>query len=199
MRAEPHGIDLGPLVPMGKQRVVTKDGLVDLAPEVIARDLPRVSEWLAKEPPTGLVLIGRRHVRSNNSWMHNIVSLTKGPDRATLLMHPDDAAARDLRAGERVRITTRVGSIETKLALSDAMRAGVVSLPHGFGHAAARDHLRVAGALDGPSLNAITDDTYLEPLTATAVLNGVEVTVERVAQKTRDEAPTNVPLAHPQR
>ncbi len=182
VRAAPHGIDLGPLVPMGRARVVTRDGLVDLAPAALTPDVARVSAWLSRESTEGLVLIGRRHVRSNNSWMHNLHSLTKGPDRSMLLMHPDDARARGLSDGERVRVSSRVGSVEAKLSLSDEVRLGVVSLPHGFGHAAAKDTLRIAGALEGPNMNAITDDRLLEPLTATAILNGVDVRVERLAE-----------------
>ena len=94
VRAAKHGIDLGPLVPMGRERVVTPDGLVDLAPAALTSDLPRVAAWLVKPSRPELVLIGRRHVRSNNSWMHNVRSLTKGPDRAMLLMNPEDAAKR---------------------------------------------------------------------------------------------------------
>ena len=180
VRAAKHGIDLGPLVPMGRERVVTRDGLVDLAPAALTSDLPRVAAWLVKPSRPELVLIGRRHVRSNNSWMHNVRSLTKGPDRAMLLMNPEDAAKRGIAAGERVRVVSRVGSVEANLALSDEVRPGVVSLPHGFGHTAAKDTMRIAGALDGPSMNAITDDLFIEPLTGTAVLNGVEVRIEKL-------------------
>lgn len=181
VRNAPHGIDLGPLVPMGRDRVVTPDGKVDVAPAPIVADVPRVTAWLTRAPSNALRLIGRRHVRSNNSWMHNVVSLTKGPDRTMLLMHPVDAEARGLANDDAVRVSSRVGSVTTRVALSTDLRPGVVCLPHGFGHAAASDTLRVAGALGGPNMNAITDDERLEPLTGTAVLNGTEVRVERLA------------------
>jgi anaerobic selenocysteine-containing dehydrogenase len=181
VRAAPHGIDLGPLVPMARERVLTSDGRVDLAPAPLVADVARVSAWLARGAPRELLLIGRRHVRSNNSWMHNVPSLVKGPDRSMLLVHPDDAEARGLTDRMRVTVTSRVGSVEARVAVSDEVAPGVVSLPHGFGHAAARDTLRVAGSVEGPSMNAITDDELVEPLSGTAVLNGVPVRVERLA------------------
>jgi anaerobic selenocysteine-containing dehydrogenase len=178
VKAAPHGIDLGPLVPMGKERVVTADHMIALAPKLLLDDVPRLEAWLARAEQPELVLIGRRHLRSNNSWMHNVRSLTKGPDRAQLFMHPDDAKSRGLADGARVRVKSRVGVVDAKLELTADVGRGVVSLPHGFGHAAARDTMKIAGALEGPSMNAITDDALLEPLTSTAILNGMEVDVE---------------------
>ncbi|MFO0612745.1 MAG: molybdopterin-dependent oxidoreductase [Polyangiaceae bacterium] len=180
LRASPHGIDFGPLVPMGRERVRTKDGKVDLAPAPLVADVPRVESWARTSARPELVLIGRRHLRSNNSWMHNLVSLTKGPSRASLLMNPGDARARGLESGARVRVKSRVGAVEASVELTDDVGLGVVSLPHGFGHAVAKDTMRVAGALEGPNMNAITDDHFLEPLTGTAILNGVPVVVEAI-------------------
>ena len=189
LRAAPHGIDLGPLVPMGRERVRSKTGLVDLAPEPLVADVPRVGRWLAAGRSRELVLIGRRHMRSNNSWMHNVHSLTKGPDRATLMMHPDDARRLGLLNGRPVRMTTGSGAVQARLEVTPDMLPGVVSLPHGFGHAAAKDTLRIAGALPGPSFNAISDERRVEPLTGTAILTGLSVTVEPVAEE-MDARPT---------
>jgi anaerobic selenocysteine-containing dehydrogenase len=185
LRAAPHGIDLGPLVPSAHERVRTPNRKVVLAPPVLLDDLRRVEAWLARsnEP---LVMIGRRHVRSNNSWMHNLKSLVKGPERTSLLMHPDDAAARGLGEGAPVFVKSRVGEVSAKVELTTDIAPGVVSLPHGFGHASARETLRVAGEVAGPNLNALTDDTLLEPLTGTAILNGVPVEV-RAAPAPRAE------------
>jgi anaerobic selenocysteine-containing dehydrogenase len=177
VRRAPHGIDLGPLVPMRHQRVTTPSGLVELAPPALVKDIARVEQWLER-PADGLLLIGRRHMRSNNSWMHNIHSLTKGPDRSTLLMHEEDARGRGMAAGDQVRVTSRVGSVTVRLEMTKDILPGVVSLPHGFGHAAAAGTMRIAGALAGVNVNAITDDLLVEPLTGTAILNGVPVTVE---------------------
>jgi anaerobic selenocysteine-containing dehydrogenase len=170
VKRAPHGIDLGPLVP---RREPTK---VDLAPALLVGEIARVERWLA-ERPDGLVLIGRRHLRTNNSWMHNCPSLVKGPDRATLLMHPDDAAALGLAAGAEVRVKSNVGEVACRLELSGDVMRGVVSLPHGYGHAASAPHMRVAGATPGPNINALTDPQTVEPLIGTAILNGVPVTV----------------------
>jgi anaerobic selenocysteine-containing dehydrogenase len=181
LRAAPHGLDLGPLVPSRRARVRTPDARVRLAPEVFLREVPRVDRWIedAASPPGGdaLRLVGRRHLRSNNSWMHNLRSLAKGPDRAQILMHPDDAARRALAHGARVRVTSRAGEVVATLAVTDDMRPGVVSLPHGYGHADAAPTLRVAGALAGPNVNALTDETTVEPLVGASILSGLVVTV----------------------
>ncbi len=177
VRRAPHGIDLGPLVPMGRERVRTRDGLVDLCPGPLVADVDRVEHWLATPAGASLSMIGRRHVRSNNSWMHNLPSLVKGPDRATLQMHPQDAAHAGLAAGAGVHVQGRAGAVTARLELTYDVMPGVVSLPHGFGHADAADTLRVAGAVPGPNANAVTDEHLLDPITGTAVLNGVPVTV----------------------
>jgi anaerobic selenocysteine-containing dehydrogenase len=180
LRRAPHGIDLGPLVPSRKNRVRTPDGKVALAPALLRAEVPRVAQWIDERAShgDGLVLIGRRHMRTNNSWMHNCRSLVKGPDRARLLMNPADVARLGLRDGQVVAVRSRVGVVSAPLEASDDVMVGVVSLPHGYGHAAAADTLRVAGATPGPNLNAVTDDAVVEALSGTAVLNGVPVTVE---------------------
>ena len=128
-------------------------------------------------------MIGRRHVRSNNSWMHNLRSLVKGPDRATLQMHPDDAVRLGLAGGASVRVKSRAGAVTARLEVTDDVMPGIVSLPHGFGHQAAAATMKIAGALPGPSANAVTDELMLEPLTSTAILQGVPVTVEALGEQ----------------
>jgi anaerobic selenocysteine-containing dehydrogenase len=140
-------------------------------------DVDRVERWLATPSGAGLSMIGRRHVRSNNSWMHNLHSLVKGPDRATLQMHPEDAARAGLAGGASVHVQSRAGAVTARLELTANVMPGVVSLPHGFGHADAAATLRVAGTVPGPNANAVTDEHLVDPITGTAVLNGVPVTV----------------------
>jgi anaerobic selenocysteine-containing dehydrogenase len=177
----PHGLDLGPLRPCRHEKVHTPDGRVRLAPEPLVADLPRLDRWLSSQErsqrvPDELLLIGRRHLRSNNSWMHNLRSLTKGPSRSQLLMHPDDAAARSLADGARVEVESRTGVVQADLAVTDAVGRGVVSLPHGFGHG--ESSLRIAAAVAGPNMNALTGE--VEPLLGTSILNGVPVRVRPV-------------------
>jgi anaerobic selenocysteine-containing dehydrogenase len=178
LRELPHGIDLGPLVPSRKRKVRTPDGLVRLYPEVYRADVPRLDAWVDAGRVGGLVLIGRRHLRSNNSWMHNVRSLVKGPDRTHLLMHPGDAAARRLTDGTRVRVRSRVGEVAARVTITDEIMAGVVSLPHGFGHQSAQATMKIAGAIDAPNANGLTDEALIEPLIGNSILNGVPVTVE---------------------
>ena len=170
LQHHPHGLDLGPLRPAREQRVRTIDGRARLVPEVLAADLPRLERWLetrAAAPP-GLVLIGRRHLRSNNSWMHNLYSLVKGPSRSQLLMHPQDAADRAVVEGARVTVRSRVGAIDATVKLTEDLQRGVVCLPHGFGH---------QGGARGPNVNALTDELFVEPVLGTSILNGLPVDV----------------------
>lgn len=188
LRREVHGVDLGPLVPMRSQRVNKPGAKVDLcAPDVLA-DLRRVDAEVERAASAegsaggaGLLLIGRRHVRSNNSWMHNCPSLVKGPDRTALLVHPADAASRGLVDGGVARVKSRVGEVTARVKVTDEVMAGVVSLPHGFGQGVVKETLRVAGAVGAAGMNVLTDDAVVEPLTGSAVLTGVRVTVEAVA------------------
>jgi anaerobic selenocysteine-containing dehydrogenase len=162
LRAAEHGVDLGPLQRTTQQRVFHRGGRIELVPEPLTRDLPRLEQWLAKGRPA-LVLIGRRHLRSNNSWMNDLASLAKGPDRTRLLIHPLDAAPLG-PTGTRVRVQSRAGALIATLEVSEKMMPGVVSLPHGFHQ---------------PSANALTDEQFVEPVLGTSILNGVEVQLAR--------------------
>ena len=175
----PHGIDLGPLQPNLAARLKTEDGLVHAAPVELLGDLQR---FLAVTLPAEdeLLLIGRRHVRSNNSWMHNYHRLVKGKPRHQLLMNPVDLDARGLADGQRVRIRSRVGAVEVEVAASDELMPGVISLPHGWGHARRGVQMDIARAQPGASANDLTDERLLDSLSGNAVLNGVPVRVEAV-------------------
>ncbi|MBM4359896.1 MAG: molybdopterin-dependent oxidoreductase [Deltaproteobacteria bacterium] len=182
VRREPHGLDLGALEPVMPARLETADRRIALVPPGFERDMPRlVAELERPVAKEGLVLIGRRQLRTNNSWLHNSLRMAKGQDRCTLLMHPEDAAERGLEHGQRVRLTSRVGAIEVPLQLNDRMMRGVVSLPHGFGHDREGMRLRVASAHPGRSINDVTDELRVDPLTGTTAFSGVPVIVEAVA------------------
>jgi anaerobic selenocysteine-containing dehydrogenase len=176
----PHGLDLGPLEPCLPERLNTKGRKIQLAPAPIVEDLKRLDARFltGAQAPRGLELVSRRQLRSNNSWMHNSARLVRGKDRCTLLVHPLDAAERGLVTGERVRVASRVGSIVVPLEVSDEVMPGVVSLPHGWGHARAGVEQSVARAHPGESVNDLTDETHLDALCGTASLSGVVVTVE---------------------
>ncbi|HEV7556827.1 MAG TPA: molybdopterin oxidoreductase family protein, partial [Kofleriaceae bacterium] len=178
LRANPHGIDLGPLVPRLPKRLGTRDHKVQLAPREYLADLPRLERT---QPADGLVLIGRRHLRSNNSWLHNSERLVKGPPRCTLLIHPDDAASRGLVDGEMASVSTSRGSIELLVEITDAMMRGVVSVPHGWGHGREGVRLRVASAHAGASVNDINDPAAIDELSGTSALTGQRVEVVAIA------------------
>jgi anaerobic selenocysteine-containing dehydrogenase len=183
LEAAPHGIDLGPLEPVLPRALRTADRRIALAPAPLVADLSRLRSRLDAAPgaAASLALIGRRDLRSNNSWMHNSVRLTKGRDRCTLLMHPADAAARGLAAGERVRVRSRVGQVDATLSVTEDMRPGVVSLPHGWGHHRPGTRLRVAAERPGASLNDVTDEQDVDRLSGTSMLSGLSVEVTRAA------------------
>ncbi|MFD9076328.1 molybdopterin oxidoreductase family protein, partial [Streptomyces lasiicapitis] len=173
----PHGIDLGPLAPRIPQLLKTRSGRVELLPEPIVEDLPRLAAALDADPTAGLVLVGRRHLRSNNSWMHNVPALMGGSNRCTLHVHPDDAARLGLDDGQHARVSAAGGEIAVPVEITDAVRPGVVSLPHGWGHDRPGTRLSVAAADPGANVNQLLDGTLLDPLSGTAVLNGFEVSL----------------------
>jgi anaerobic selenocysteine-containing dehydrogenase len=178
--AHPHGVDLGALEPRIPEILRTPSGKVELAPEPILADLPRVREALDRDEPP-LVVVGRRHLRSNNSWMHNVPSLVKGKELCTLQINAGDAARHGLTDGGKAQVTSRVGKIEVTVEVTDGIAPGVVSLPHGWGHDRPGAELSVAAAHAGVNANLLTDDLRLDPLSGTAVLNGVEVEVTAVS------------------
>ena len=187
LRGAPHGIDLGPLEP-GRiaSRVATPDGLVDLAPEDFVREARcRLLAEAGRQPDGDLTLIGRRELRSNNSWLHNSPRLMKGRDRCTLLVHPDDAAPRRLVSGELAEVASDAGSTTVPVEVTDAVRPGVVSLPHGWGHRRDGVRLRVAGEQPGASANDVTSERHLDTLSGNAAFNGVPVTVQRSSRPER--------------
>jgi len=179
LKEHPHGIDIGPLLPSLPQRLHHQNKRIDAAPPALLTELARAETELLSAPSDGLRLIGRRHVRSNNSWMHNFERLVKGKPRHQLLMHPQDLASRGLSDGTRVR--SRVGEVEVEVAASEEMMPGVVSLPHGWGHAREGVQMPVAQAHAGVSVNDLTDDHYLDRLSGNAALNGLAVEVRPLA------------------
>jgi anaerobic selenocysteine-containing dehydrogenase len=174
--AAPNGVDLGPLEPGLPRRLATSDRKVQLAPAMYLADLARVADSLQHASPS-LSLIGRRHVRSNNSWMHNSHRLVKGKPRCTLLIHPDDAARRGVVDGALIRVSSRVGTVEVAAEITSDIQRGVVSLPHGWGHRRAGVQLAIASAHAGVSINDLVDEQRVDALTGTAVLNGTPVEV----------------------
>jgi anaerobic selenocysteine-containing dehydrogenase len=181
LEANPHGVDLGPLLPRLPDVLRTPSGMVELAAEPILADLPRLAAGLAHPPNGGLVLVGRRDLRSNNSWMHNVRVLVKGKPRCTLHVHPDDAARLGLEDGRPAQVTSRTGKLEVPVEVTDAIRPGVVSLPHGWGHDLPGVRLSVASEYAGVNTNLLTDDELIDPVSGTAALNGVPVEVAAVS------------------
>ena len=180
LKRAPHGIDLGPLTSSLPGRLRTADKQIELAPEVLVKDLERVKARLlgaTAESNSHLLLIGRRQLRSNNSWLHNSERMVKGKVRCTIVMHPNDAADRDLISGQKVVVRSKVGSIVLPVEVSEEMMPGVVSIPHGWGHDRSGNRLEVAQQHAGASINDLTDNQAIDALCGTAAFNGTPVTV----------------------
>lgn len=183
LKEQPHGIDLGPLKPCLPKRLFTSNKRINLTPTRITADLKRIPQLIEAHQGESkpLRLIGRRDLRSNNSWMHNSPRLMKGHDRCTLLMHPQDAIRRELQAGQAVEVSSNTGSIQLKLELSEEMMPGVISIPHGWGHHLAGIQLQVAHTKAGVNVNELTSNERIDVPTGNAVFNGLAVEVAAVS------------------
>jgi anaerobic selenocysteine-containing dehydrogenase len=171
----PHGLDLGPLEPRLPEVLRTPSGKIELAPEPIVADVERLAASLERRRNGGMTLIGRRQLRSNNSWMHNVGHLVRGRDRCTAHVHPLDAERLGLEDGELASVTSGQGSIEVPVEVTDAIMPGVVSVPHGWGHDDPQTRMKVASAHPGANSNLLADDLAVDPLSGNAVLNGIPV------------------------
>jgi anaerobic selenocysteine-containing dehydrogenase len=176
LKKSPNGVDLGPLEPRLPARLQTRGKRIDLAQPMVLDDLARVRSSLAAPTGEELLLIGRRHQRDCNSWMHNTERLTKGKARHQLLMHPSDLADRGLTDGAVVEVASRVGKVAVEVKATDDVMQGVVSLPHGYGHGAPGTRLGVSNGVPGVSINDLTDPEALD-VSGNSALNGVPVTV----------------------
>ncbi len=187
LKENPHGIDYGPLVERLPGALKTASGKLEMAPQLVVDDFDRFRASLQAAASSdsgfddGLLLIGRRHVRSNNSWMHNINVLVKGKSRTALYMHPDDAASRKIDDGSTVLVASQVGEVETAVELTDDLMPGVVCLPHGWGHNVEGTRMSIAREQIGANLNELIDDAVTDVPSGNSVLNGVPVTVAPVA------------------
>jgi anaerobic selenocysteine-containing dehydrogenase len=181
-----HGIDFGPSSSPIDDVLRTASGDIELAHDNILGDLSRLRSRMG-EPRPPLVLIGRRHVRSNNSWLHNVPALMRGRDRSTLVIHPNDAGERRLTSGDRARVTTEAGCVEAVVEVSDEIRPGVVSLPHGFGHDRPGTRSSVASSRPGPNTNVLMPGTFIDQPSGNAAVNGVAVEVTAVPSSGRGD------------
>nr|WP_317199599.1 molybdopterin oxidoreductase family protein [uncultured Psychrobacter sp.] len=188
LKKNPHGMDLGPLKRMLPQAIKHKDKQIALNVDFYQADLARVQEMMANYDDEQILLIGRRHVRSNNSWLHNSQRLVKGKPRCTLMLHPDTAREYGIEDGQDVEVTSRVGQVTISAEVTDELMAGVVSIPHGWGHGRSGVKQKIAQAHAGVSVNDLTDDTLIDELCGNAAVNGVPVKLEAIAVKDQVEA-----------
>lgn len=180
LKGSPHGVDLGELQPCLPERLMTTDKRINLAPEIFLSDLSRLKSEPAADAAFPFDLIGRRHLRDCNSWMHNSQLLMKGKNRCTLMMNTTDAEGLGLKNGDAVRVSSRVGSVDLPVVLTDNIGAGVVSIPHGYGHGRNGTDLNVAANHAGVSINDLTDETVLDDLTGNAAFSSVRVRIEAI-------------------
>ena len=180
LKAQPNGVNFGQMVPRVPEVLGTSDGKIRLAPQYLLDDLPRLAKRLERAPDE-LVLVSRRHLRSNNSWLHNVPPLMKGKDRCTLLMHRDDASKRRVATGDLVTVTSSGGHIDVPVEVTDAIMPGVVSMPHGWGHGKPGTRMAVANDSPGVNTNILSPPTFIDEPSGNGALNGIPVTVAAVA------------------
>jgi anaerobic selenocysteine-containing dehydrogenase len=172
----PHGIDLGALEPRIPEVLRTPSGMIELAPDELVADVDRLRAAL-DDRQNGFVLVGRRDLRSNNSWMHNVEVLVKGKPRCTLHLHPDDAEKLELADGANAEVRSRTGALSIPVEVTESIRPGVVSIPHGWGHDAEGVELSVARRYAGVNSNLLADEDLIDPVSGTSVLNGIPVEI----------------------
>ncbi|MFE8699378.1 molybdopterin-dependent oxidoreductase [Cytobacillus sp. FJAT-54145] len=183
-----HGIDLGALEPRIPEVLLTSTKKIELAPTPLVKDVERLKAKIVSEDSNQLVLIGRRDLRSNNSWMHNLPVLIKGKERCVLYLHPLDAVNEGIETGDYVKITSRVGSLVVPVVLNEEIKQGVISLPHGWGHHFSDTRLSVASKHEGKNTNLLSDEQVVDEVSGNAVFNGIPVTI----QKTNETEGENV-------
>ena len=181
LEAAPHGVDLGALEARVPEILRTPSGRIELAPPALVADVERLHAALDERRNGGMVLVGRRDLRSNNSWLHNLPKMVSGPARCTAHVHPDDAARLGLTDGEDARVSSRAGAIVVPVEVTEDVMPGVVSIPHGWGHDGRGTAMGVAEAHAGVNSNVLTDELEVEPLSGTAILNGIPVELAPVA------------------
>jgi len=174
-----NGYDMGPLKPRLPERLKTEDQLINCAPEMPLKDLMAFKTETAQPSDGKFSLIGRRHIRSNNSWLHNSHRLLKGPNRCTVMIHPNDAKTLGLEEGDMATVSNHVGTIDIETEITGDIMPGVVSIPHGFGHGRKGVKLSVAASNPGVSMNDLTDPALVDDLSGNAVLNGIPVNISR--------------------
>lgn len=176
LKAHPNGIDFGPMVPQLPDILGTPDKKIRLTPPYLLDDLPRLAARIER-PAEPLVLVSRRHLRSNNSWMHNVPALMKGRDRCTLLIHPVDAARWGIAHDDIVTVKSEAGEIKVPIEVTDAIKPGVVSMPHGWGHGKPGTRTSVANSSPGANTNALSPPTFIDEPSGNGALNGIPVTI----------------------
>ncbi|MCV7398764.1 molybdopterin-dependent oxidoreductase [Mycobacterium fragae] len=176
LKAHPNGIDFGPMVPQLPDILGTPDKKIRLAPPYLLDDLQRLAARIER-PADPLVLVSRRHLRSNNSWMHNVPALMKGKDRCTLLIHPVDAARWGIADDDIVTVKSEAGEIKVPVEVTDAIKPGVVSMPHGWGHGKPGTRMSVANSSPGANTNALSPPTFIDEPSGNGALNGIPVTI----------------------
>lgn len=176
LKANPNGIDFGPMVPQLPGILGTADKKIRLAPQYLLDDLPRLAARMER-PAEPLVLVSRRHLRSNNTWLHNVPALMKGKDRCTLLIHPDDAARCGVGDNDIVTVKSEAGEIRVPVEVTEAIKPGVVSMPHGWGHGKPGTRMAVANSSPGANTNVLSPPTFVDEPSGNGVLNGIPVTI----------------------
>jgi len=173
----PDGVDLGPLEPRMPDVLRTPSGMIELSPQELLGDMDRLAAGLTANTKEKMLLIGRRHVRTNNSWMHNLPLSAKGPNKCTMEINTQDAERLGLQDGDTAAVSNNGQTVNVVAEITDDIMPGVISIPHGFGHSVSGTNMQVAADRPGVNSNLLADDQKIDPLSGNAILNGIPVTV----------------------
>lgn len=185
LKNSPHGFDLGPLKKSFPERLYTENKMIQLYPKLLEKDIPRLKSKFrehldANQSLFPFLLIGRRHLRNNNSWMHNLPKLMTGKPRCTMMIHPEDANNLGIQNDEEVLVTSKVGELKIPVEITEELMKGVVSIPHGFGHNRSGTKQKVASQFSGVSINDLTDDQTLDEFSGNAAFSGIQVKINKI-------------------
>ena len=179
LKKHPHGLDLGPLTAQFPEKILTQDGMIHLFPEIYSETLEELIKSSNQTEKESFLLIGRRNLRSNNSWMHNLQRMIKGPNSCTAMINPTDAESYNIKSGDQIKIKSRVHEVNIEAEVTNEIMSGTISIPHGWGHDRDGIKLNTASSKSGVSFNDLADDQLVDPLSGVSVINAIPVTISR--------------------
>ncbi len=178
LKKHPHGIDIGPLTSQLPGRLLTDNQQIHVFPDIYQESIETLRK--SSQDDDGFLLIGRRNLRSNNSWMHNLHRMVKGPNTCTALIHPTDASRLQISTGEIIEVSSDVGQVQIEAEVSEEIMPGTISIPHGWGHNRSGIRMSIAQEHAGVSFNDLADEKLVDELSGVSVINAIPIQVKKL-------------------